>query len=147
MSTTLIFWLSTYVYLFLIAAVLHYGMLLNLFNRHGTSKPSLLWKALLSAAAGIFAWIIFKFLLRGYFIGLIGFVTSQDVTRLVPTFAMVQALLTPLFAILGIVVFLFVSLWGQYASSDWKANMILVTLASFSTIIATALMFLGVLIP
>lgn len=147
MSGELITWLATYIYTLLIAAILQYGLLLNLLGKRGAAKPALLWKVLFSAAASLFAWVIATRILNDYYLGKSGFVTSQDTTMLVPIFVLVQNLLLPLLVAIGIIVLLFVSYRGQYATSNWKLKSILVTLLSFGTLAATALLFLGVLIP
>lgn len=149
MNTELTIFVSLHVYLLLAAAVMFYGMLLNLLARRGTTKYALLWKALVGVITVITSWTIAKVFLGGYFIGKLGFVTDQSVTSLVPTLVLAREIALPFLITTSVIIVALVYLGtirvniNEYS----KLKMTLVYLASLSFILATALTFLGVLVP
>ena len=147
MNTELIFFLSLHVYFLFAAAVMFYGMLLNLLARRGTTKYALLWKALAGMLAVIFALLIEKIFLGGYFIGKLGFITDPSVTSLIPVFVFIREIALAALIAVSVIMVALVYAKGEVINEYTKLKMTLVSLASLSFVIAAALVFLGVLVP
>ena len=147
MSRELTIYVSLHVYLLLASAVMFYGMLLNLLARRGTTKKALLWKALIGFAAATASYAISKIILDGYFIGKLGFVTDQSVTFLVPTLVFVREIALPFLIATSVITVFLVYTKGALINEHSKLKMTLIILASLSFVIATALVFLGILVP
>ena len=147
MSTEMTIYLSLHVYLLLVAAVMFYGMLLNLLARRGTTRYALLWKALVGMLAIITSFFIAKIFLDGYFIGKLGFVTDPNVTSLVPALVLAREIALPLLIVASMIIVFLVFIKGTLINEYPKLKMTLVYLASLSFILAVALTFLGILVP
>ena len=147
MNTELTIYVSLHVYLLLAAAVMFYGMLLNLLARRGTNKHALLWKALVGVTSVIISWAIAKKLLDGYFIGEMGFITDPSVTSLIPTLVMTREILLPLLIAISVIMVVLIYTKGSSINEYSKLKMTLILLASLSFILASALTFFGILVP
>lgn len=147
MSTELTIYLSLHVYFLFASAVMFYGILLNLLARRGTTRTALLWKALVASIAVIISFVITKLFLVGYFVGKLGFVTDQSVTSLVPTLVFVREIALPFLIATSVITVFLVYTKGALINEYPKLKMTLIVLVSLSFITATALVFLGILVP
>ena len=147
MSISLITYLSAHVLLLLSTAIIFYALLLDLLRRGGTTKQALLKKSILGLGVATLASIIDVVYLFDYFGGRLGFNTDQSVTTLIPFFIYTREIL---FVLLLVSVFL-IFLRGRSSGEEINGNMTLkkqlVVLSTIAVVSATALMFLGVLIP
>ena len=147
MSISLITYLSAHVLLLLSTAIIFYALLLDLLRRGGTTKQALLKKSILGLGVATLASIIDVVYLFDYFGGRLGFSTDQSVTTLIPFFIYTREIL---FVLLLVSVFL-IFLRGRSSGEEINGNMTLkkqlVVLSTIAVVSATALMFLGVLIP
>jgi len=147
MSTTLSTFITLHVSLMLLAAIAFYAMLLVLFSRRDFAYKALYRSTTLALVSVVLSELIAIFYLKDYFRGLIGHVTDPSVSSLVPLFAMTQVLLSVV--LLAVAILAFITMWmkGHLVGESGQLKNLLVILSIIGVLSASALMFLGVLVP
>ena len=143
----LIVLVSLHVFLALIATIFFYWINLSLLSRKGVSKRKLVWRSAVGSVSSILVWVSEAVYLRDYYVGKEGFNTDPNVTELLPAFALTQGILLPLVAVISVILFILIVYRGEYVGENKKLKGILIVLSMLGWISASALMFLGVLLP
>ena len=147
MTQSLILLITVHIFLTLTAAVFFYGLLLKLLSKKGAHRNTLVVYALLGTVSAGLSWFSGGVSLSDYYKGLLGFVTGESVTALMPLFAGARSVLFPTLMLAALIVLITVWFKGGEVSENDNVKRVLVTFATVAAIASAALSFLGILVP
>jgi hypothetical protein len=149
MSTQLITLLAIHVYLAFAVSLFYYRALLDLVRRYPVSTTKIKINLILASLASFLTWITGSYLLKDYFQGALGFVTSENVTSLIPFFSLAQQMLFYGVGLVGLLTIVAIFKYGNGFNNTehteaWK---IVFTMCALGSFFGAVLIFFGIMVP